>query len=216
MHACSPLRVQASGIMPPSVQRRPGRPPHHLVQCRLPQGAVRKGQPPALAPCACMDAPATKDGWPACRRRGPVLDGEAGERPLPQRVLHREPLCGSFSRRPTRWHPPLGGSSCPARPRRARCTSGLTCSATWQAASRTVQALRRATLGWPRRPGMQSRMGCDPQVRLPDDRYVPLQFKRPPSGGGMSITAPSRQASALLKICPASSSLSCPRSGRTA
>ena len=131
--------------------------------------------------------------------------GGGGTTPPPQ-VRHRGRTVGASSRRPTRWHPPPGGISCPAHPRRARCPSGLTCSATWQAASRTVQALRRATLRWPRRPGMQSRMGCDSQVRLPDGRYALLQFKRPPpGGGGMSIKAPSRQASALLKTCPASS-----------
>ena len=66
--------------------------------------------------------------------------------------------------------------------------------------------LKEGDVGMASRPEMQSRMGCDPQVRLPDGRHALLQFKRPPpSGGGMSFKAPSRQASALLKTCPASS-----------
>ncbi len=57
-------------------------------------------------------------------------------------------------------------------------------------------------------------LGYDSQVKLPDGRYVLLQFKRPlPSGDTLSFKVPSRQVSALLKTCPASSFLVLPAVG---
>ena len=60
----------------------------------------------------------------------------------------------------------------------------------------------------------EARTGCDSQVKLPDGRYVLLQFKRPlPGGGTLSFKVPSHQVSALLKTCPASSFLVLPAVG---
>ena len=57
-------------------------------------------------------------------------------------------------------------------------------------------------------------LGYDSQVKLPDGRYVLLQFKRPlPVDGTLHFKVPSHQASALLKSCPASSFLVLPAVG---